>query len=167
MTAQQQGGLKPKSWLQAIFIHADLEPDLPQAGRPVGSTWPCLSQKEKGPWGLSPLPVSQSILTARLGQGPHFVHIGLAVGTVHLHQDKVLVCPHGVRVVRGRWRRKAGPRPWGLCRRALQMWWGLDPREGADGVLVNQGQVGVQRLPRPGVGMGDGGVNGGGGRILC
>lgn len=45
------------------------------------------------------------------------------------------------------------------------MWWGLDPREGTDGVLVNQGQVGVQRLP--GVGMGDGGVNGGGGRVLC
>lgn len=47
------------------------------------------------------------------------------------------------------------------------MWWGLDPREGADGVLVNQGQVGVQRLPGAGVGMGDGGVNGGGGRVPC
>lgn len=43
------------------------------------------------------------------------------------------------------------------------MWWGLDAREGANGVLVNQGQVGVQWLSGAGVGMGDGGVNGGGG----
>lgn len=43
------------------------------------------------------------------------------------------------------------------------MRWGLDPREGANGMLVNQGQVGVQRLPRPGVGMGDGSINGRGG----
>lgn len=47
------------------------------------------------------------------------------------------------------------------------MRWGLDSREGADGVLVNQGQVGVQRLSGTGVGMGDGGINGGGGRVLC
>lgn len=47
------------------------------------------------------------------------------------------------------------------------MRWRLNSREGADGVLVNQGQVGVQRLSRTGVGMGDGGVNGGGGRVLC
>lgn len=47
------------------------------------------------------------------------------------------------------------------------MWWGLNPREGADGVLVNQGQVGVQRLSGAGVGMGDRGVDGGGGRGLC
>lgn len=42
-----------------------------------------------------------TILTASLGQSPHFIHIGFTVRTVHLHQDKVLVCTHGIRVFRG------------------------------------------------------------------
>lgn len=162
-------GSKLRSWLQAIFMltlsQTACRPADPSAAPgPTSRNRKSDSGEQRHP---PPLPVSQSwaaILTACLGQSPHFIHIRLAVRTVHLHQDEVLVCTRRVGVVRGRRRRrKAGPSPWGLCRRALQVWWGLDPREGADGVLVNQGQVGVQRLPRPGVGMGDGGVNGRGG----
>jgi hypothetical protein len=39
----------------------------------------------------------------------------------------------------------------------------LDPREGADGVLVDQGQVAVQWPPGARVGRGDRGIDGGGG----
>lgn len=42
-----------------------------------------------------------TILTASLGESPHFIHIRLTIWTVHLHQDKVLVCAHSVSVFRG------------------------------------------------------------------
>lgn len=117
-------------------------------------------------WAPWPSPQGLQVLTARLGQCPHFVHVWLAVRAVYLHHDKVLVCACLVWVAGwGGWR-EAAPSQRGLRRRAFQVWWGLDPRERANGVLVDQGQMGVQWPLGAGVGRGDGGVDGGGGRVL-
>lgn len=107
------------------------------------------------------------VLTACLGQCPHFVHVRLTVWPVHLHHDKVLVGACHVWPAGGGGWREAAPRQCGLCRGAFQVRGRLDAREGADGVLGDQGQVGVQRPLGAGVGRGDRGIDGGGGRVLC
>lgn len=113
-----------------------------------------------------PSPQGLLVLTASLGQRPHFVHVGLAVRAVHLHHDIVLVCACLVWAPRrgGWW--EAAPSQHGLCGGTSQVRGGLDPWEGANGVLVDQGQVGIQRPLGARVGRGDGGVDGGGGRVL-
>lgn len=61
------------------------------------------------------------VLTACLGQRPHFVHIRLAVWPVDLHHDEVLVAAHLVRVARRREWRQAAPGPRGLSWGAFQV----------------------------------------------
>lgn len=118
-------------------------------------------------WAPWPRPQGLPVLTACLGQRPHFVHVGLAVRAVHLHHDKVLVCACLVWAAGwGGWR-EAAPCQCGLCWGAFQVWRGLDPWEGAYRVLVDQGQMGIQRPLGAGVGKGNGGIDGGGGRVLC
>ena len=68
-----------------------------------------------------PSPPGSAVLTARLGQRPHFVHVGLAVWAVHLHHDKVLVRARLVWVAGGGGWWKAAPRQRGLCRGAFQV----------------------------------------------
>lgn len=64
--------------------------------------------------GTLPSPQGLPVLTARLGQCPHFVHVWLAVRAVYLHHDKVLVCACLVWAARrGGWR-EAAPSQRGL-----------------------------------------------------
>lgn len=118
--------------------------------------------------------------TSGLGQGPHFIDVGLAVGLVHLHHDEMLV-GHGLRVALVRWRgcrvgwgRRRGQgrgalKPTG-CRTlrgwALQPCWGLDPWEGTDGVLADQGELGIHLPPGAVQGWGNGSIDSAWGRLL-
>lgn len=118
--------------------------------------------------------------TSGLGQGPHFVDVGLTVGLVHLHHDEMLV-GHGLWAALVRWRgcrvgwgRRRG---WGRgalkptsCRAfwgwALQPRWGLDPGEGTDGVLADQGELGIHLPPGAVQGRGNGSIDSARGRLL-
>lgn len=121
----------------------------------------CPKVKQRAPrtqpmWGLP-------VLTARLGQCPHFIHVWLAVWPVHLHHDKVLVCACLLWVAGGGGQWKATPDECGLCRGAFQVRGRLDSRKGPNAVLGDQGQMGIQWPLGAGVGRGDRGVDGGGG----
>lgn len=84
------------------------------------STWrgrtPKITQQPR-----SPAPQCLLVLTASLGQRPHFVHVGLAVWAVHLHHDIVLICPCLVWAPRGGGWWEAAPSQRGLCRGTSQV----------------------------------------------
>lgn len=100
------------------------------------------------------------ILTACLGQCPDFVHVRLAIRPVHFHHDEVLVGASLFWPAGGRGWQDAASSWCDLCWEVLQVWRGLDTWEGANGMLVDQGQVGIQGPLGARVGRGDRGVDG-------
>ena len=67
-------------------------------------------------------PTGPAVLTACLGQRPHFIYVRLAVRAVHLHHDKMLVRARLVWVAGGGGQGKATTGQRSLCRGAFQVW---------------------------------------------